>query len=57
MSPVRQFRRAAAIFLESEADRTRRGHRENAARDPVRTWTEAPGCKHHTYRLFGPRPT
>jgi len=34
IGPERRFRCAAAVFAESEGDRTRRVHRENGARDP-----------------------
>ena len=37
MWPSTSVRCAAAIFPESEVDRTRRGHRENGVRDPSAT--------------------
>ncbi len=48
--PSTSVRRAAAIFPESEVDRTRRGYRENGAHDPERPFAfTARGHQLHTF--------
>ena len=50
--PSTSVRCAAAILPESEVDRTRRGHRENGARDPNRSFNWPVNCKRAS-KLFG----